>query len=61
MEDIQEIVIHWENRVVFKMVKKSEWVVVVNQVLKRPKKKPSKAYMRLKRMHARSRAMGARR
>ena len=58
MDDIQEIVLMWENRVVFKMVKRHDWVIVVNQALK--KKKPSGAYRRLKRLHARSRATGAR-
>ena len=61
MDDIKEIVIVWENRVVFKMVKKEDWVIVVTETIKKPKKKPSAAYRRLKRLHARSRAMVARR
>ena len=39
MDDIKEIVIVWENRVVFKMVKKEDWVIVVNETIKKPKKK----------------------
>ena len=61
MDDIKEIIIQWKGRVVFKMVKREDWVVVVNKSLAKPKKKASAAYRRLKRLHARSRARGARR
>lgn len=57
MDDIKEIVLQWKGRVVFKMVKKEDWVIVVNKPLKR--KKPSAAFRRLKGGYARSRAMGA--
>ncbi len=55
MEDIKQIIVQWRGRVVFKMVKKKDWVVTINESLRKTKKKPSLAYRRLKRMHARSR------
>ena len=57
--DVKEIIVQWKGRVVFKMVKKEDWVIVVNKSLK--PKKASASFRRLKRSHARSRARGARR
>ena len=57
MDDIRKIEVIWNGRVVFKMIKNKEWVIVVNETIKKPKKKVSAAYKRLRRMHSRSRAM----
>lgn len=54
---MEKIEVIWKGRVVFKMIKKKDWVIVVNETVKKPKKKPSAAYKRLRRMHFRSRAM----
>lgn len=61
MADVEEINIYWKDRLVFRMVKKDTWKIVVDHLLSRPKKKPSAAYKRLRRLHIRSRAMVARR
>lgn len=58
---MDEVILMWKGRVVFHMVKKKDWVVVKDEALSRPKKKPSAAYRRLRRLHLRSRAMVARR